>query len=76
MSQDSCAVLIESPGWLDAPFYGKWLLAAAAAQNLWSEAVQSDCEFSTQIERQCLNEKDPRKSEGQSLGYTDDALRA
>ena len=23
-----------------------------------------------------LNEKDPRKSEGQSLGYTDDALRA
>ena len=53
MSQDSCAdcVLIESPGWLDASFYGKWLLAAAAAQNLWSEAVQSDCEFSTQIER-------------------------
>jgi hypothetical protein len=53
MSQHSCAdyVLIESPGWLDASFYGKWLLAAAEAQNLWSEAVQSDCEFRTQIER-------------------------
>jgi hypothetical protein len=48
--QHSCAdyVLVESPSWLDASFYGKWLLAAAEAQNLWSEAVQSDW-FRTQI---------------------------
>jgi hypothetical protein len=51
MSQHSCADCVERPGWLDASFYSKWLLAAAEAQNLWSEAVQSDCEFSSQIER-------------------------
>jgi hypothetical protein len=50
MSQHSC-VLIESPGWLDASFYGKWLLAAAEAQRLWREAVQYDCEFRSQIDR-------------------------
>jgi hypothetical protein len=53
MNQHSCAdyVLIESPGWLDASFYGKWLLAAAEAQRLWREAVQSDCEFRSRIGR-------------------------
>jgi hypothetical protein len=50
MSQDSC-VLIESPGWLDASFYGRWLLGAAEAQRLWREAVQSDCEFRSRIDR-------------------------
>jgi hypothetical protein len=50
MSQHSC-VLIESPGWRDASFYGKWLLAAAEAQRLWREAVQCDCEFRSRIER-------------------------
>jgi hypothetical protein len=52
MNQQSCVdcVLIESPGWLDASFYGKWLLAAFEAQKLWSEAVQSDCEFRSQID--------------------------
>jgi hypothetical protein len=50
VSQYSC-VLIESPGWRDASFYGKWLLAAAEAQRLWREAVQSDCEFRSRIER-------------------------
>ena len=50
VSQHSC-VLIESPGWRDASFYGKWLLTAAEAQRLWREAVQSDCEFRSRIER-------------------------
>jgi hypothetical protein len=44
-------ILIESPGWGDAAFYGKWLLAAARAQLIWTEAVESDCEFGLQIER-------------------------
>ena len=53
MNQHSCAdyVLIESSGWLDASFYGRWLLAAAEAQRLWTEAVQSDLEFRSQIDR-------------------------
>jgi hypothetical protein len=53
MSQYSSAefILIESPGWNDAEFYGKWLLAAAQAQRLWTEAVETDCEFKLQIER-------------------------
>jgi hypothetical protein len=50
MSEYSC-VLIESPGWRDASFYGEWLLAAAKAQRLWREAVESDCEFRSRIER-------------------------
>jgi hypothetical protein len=44
-------ILIESPGWDDAAFYGKWLLAAAQAQLIWTEAVETDCEFRAQIER-------------------------
>jgi hypothetical protein len=44
-------ILIESPGWNDAAFYGNWLLAAAQAQRIWTEAVETDCEFKLQIER-------------------------
>jgi hypothetical protein len=44
-------ILIESPGWDDAAFYRNWLLAAAQAQRIWTEAVETDCEFKLQIER-------------------------
>jgi hypothetical protein len=37
-------ILIEGPGWNDAEFYGKWLLAAAEAQRLWTEAAEADRE--------------------------------
>jgi hypothetical protein len=53
MNQHFCAdyALVEIPGWLDASFYGRWLLAAAEAQRLWTEAVRSDSEFRSQIDR-------------------------
>ncbi len=58
MSTASCerfpvifSILIEGPGWNDSEFYGKWLLAAAYAQRLWTEAIESDREFRAQIER-------------------------
>ena len=47
MSTASCerfpvifSILIEGPGWNNSEFYGKWLLAAAYAQRLWTEAIE------------------------------------
>ena len=35
-----CA-LIEGPRWADTKFYGNWLLAAAKANELWTEALNN-----------------------------------
>jgi hypothetical protein len=43
-------ILIEEPRWADAEFYGKWLLAAAKAEALWTEALE-DPIFQKQVER-------------------------
>jgi hypothetical protein len=48
----SCA-LVEGPKWADTMFYGKWLLAAAKANALWSEAI-NDPEFSKRVDRLLL----------------------
>jgi hypothetical protein len=45
---ESC-ILVEGPGWADAEFYGKWLLAAAKAEALWTEALE-DPIFQKQVE--------------------------
>jgi hypothetical protein len=35
-----CA-LVEGPKWADTKFYGNWLLAAAKANELWTEALEN-----------------------------------
>jgi len=45
------SILIEGPGFSDAEFYGKWLLAAAEAQRLCNEALGTDLEFRAQTDR-------------------------
>jgi hypothetical protein len=42
--------LIEGPKWADTRFYGKWLLAAAKANALWSEAI-NDPGFRKRVDR-------------------------
>jgi hypothetical protein len=36
-----CCALIEGPTWADTGFYGNWLLAAAKANELWTEALKN-----------------------------------
>jgi hypothetical protein len=36
----NCA-LVEGPRWADAAFYGKWLIAAAKANELWTEVLNN-----------------------------------
>jgi hypothetical protein len=35
--------LIEGPVWADTKFYGRWLLAASKANELWTEALNNRC---------------------------------
>jgi hypothetical protein len=49
---DPC-VLVQSPAWGDAQFYGKWLLAAAKAEALWKNAY-ADQHFQKLIDRVCV----------------------
>jgi hypothetical protein len=42
--------LIEGPRWADTKFYGNWLLAAAKANDLWTEAI-NDPSFREQVDR-------------------------
>ena len=44
-----CA-LIEGPRWADTKFYGNWLLAAAKANELWTEALNNP-RFSKRVDR-------------------------
>jgi hypothetical protein len=44
-----CA-LVEGPTWADTKFYAKWLLSAAQANELWTEAL-NDPQFSNRIDR-------------------------
>jgi hypothetical protein len=44
-----CA-LIEGPVWADTKFYGNWLLAAAKANELWTEALKNP-RFSKRVDR-------------------------
>src|SRR3974390_2502675 len=46
---ERCA-LIEGPRWADTEFYGNWLLAAAKANELWTEALKNR-RFSKRIDR-------------------------
>ncbi len=48
--ENEACVLIESPRWGDAEFFGKWLLAADKANRLWSEAAK-DSNFAKGVER-------------------------
>ena len=47
----SC-VLIEGPRWADCKFYSRWLLAAAQAERLWTEAL-ADNDFKQSVELVC-----------------------
>jgi hypothetical protein len=44
-----CA-LVEGPKWADTKFYGNWLLAAAKANELWTEALENP-RFSKRVDR-------------------------
>ena len=52
-------ILVEGPGWGDAAFYGRWLMAAATANELLQDAKKNDAEFRTAIDTleivQCLD---------------------
>jgi len=42
--------LIEGPTWADTGFYGNWLLAAAKANELWTEALKNP-RFSERVDQ-------------------------
>jgi hypothetical protein len=42
--------LIEGPVWADTKFYGRWLLAASKANELWTEAL-SNRRFNKRVDR-------------------------
>src|SRR6476659_1665511 len=46
---ERCA-LIEGPVWADTKFYGRWLLAASKANELWTEAL-SNRRFNKRVDR-------------------------
>jgi len=40
VGEDEPLILVEGPGWVDAQFYGEWLIAAATAQALWKTPIK------------------------------------
>jgi hypothetical protein len=45
-----CCALVEGPKWADTKFYASWLLAAAKANELWTEALRNPS-FQRKVDR-------------------------